>query len=313
MERKICLTLPVALPSLMYVVTIQSLEIAFCLAATWASWSQWMNGTKHYTENASISDNAAFAKDHAANAMNQAAQASIQSVHDTAKRAAEGVKGATESIYEGGKHVFEKAKETGDNFKESIGNAGETTAHQTSRIMSEAKDVLVERGKDAAHWAGDHLAHLGDDAADLLTRLRQRIMGIRQHGHNRSDHSQGMRINNGVTVKVLPDYYLIFLDVPGMPKESLHLHCARNQLLVYGSHEECLGGVGRACLERSVDEVFDLPEDANQMAIVSWIDLQVLIIKIPRRPLNQERSIPVSQRGSIDKVLEKVGLESPIV
>lgn len=114
------------------------------------------------------------------------------------------------------------------------------------------------------------------------------------------------------SIRVLPDEYLLFVDAPGIPAGNLNVHVVRDQLLVYGSHEECVEkGNRRACWDRTVEEVFDLPADAAQEKIESWLNLQVLAIRIPRKSLGADRVIKVAQKGggTLDRILEKVGLE----
>lgn len=111
-------------------------------------------------------------------------------------------------------------------------------------------------------------------------------------------------------VRILPEEYLVFIDIAGIPTSSLKVHIDGHQLLIYGEHEECITKGGRrACWERTIEEIFDLPEDADQEQVEAWVNLQVLHVKIPRKALKADRVIKVGHKGTIEKILEKVGFE----
>jgi HSP20 family molecular chaperone IbpA len=108
----------------------------------------------------------------------------------------------------------------------------------------------------------------------------------------------------------MPDDYLVFLDCPGVPGSALRVHLSRNQLLVSGEHEECFSrGMRRACWDRSVEEILELPDDADQEKVEAWMGLQVLVVRIPRKEVKVDKVVKVAEKGTIDKILERVGLE----
>lgn len=158
-------------------------------------------------------------------------------------------------------------------------------------------------------------------ASDMFFKMRQRLVGycarslrsvtLRVRSSADSIPAEGRHMEERAQIRVLPDEYLVFIDTPGIPLSLLHVQCSKNQLLVFGDHEECINRskVQRACWERTIDEVFDLPEDADQDHIQSWLHLQVLAIRIPRKTLQGERIIQVGQKSTFDRILENVGLE----
>jgi HSP20 family molecular chaperone IbpA len=58
-----------------------------------------------------------------------------------------------------------------------------------------------------------------------------------------------------------------------------------------------------------VEEVFELPEDADQERVEAWGTLGVLVVRVPRKALPAEKVVKVAQRGTLDRILERVGLE----
>lgn len=318
----------------MYVITIHGVGVMLCATAALSSWGQWFSpnatGDNHpdaIPSSVGPTENVRLAGEHAGAAFDQFTQAAKGSIEGGAAAAMEKLERVGEGVRENAADILHSSKEKGEHIVGQVKSNLSDLGERVKQTTGETTDYGRGMAKDAAHWTAEHFARLGYDANDLLARMRQRVMGIirtppratsssgAENGLEGAGH--GKLIASGVQVKVLPDYYLIFIDAAGIPITNLHIHCARSQLLVYGSHEECLkpegtGGV-RACIERAIDEVFELPEDADQLAIESWLHLQVLIVKVPRLPLDQERSIKVKQRGSLDKILEKVGLETPVI
>lgn len=119
-----------------------------------------------------------------------------------------------------------------------------------------------------------------------------------------------------------PDEYLLFVDVPGIPRPDLHVNVTRNHLIISGHHGACIRpakaatGEDRFCLERTVLEQVRLPEDIHQARMECRFKDGVLIVKMPKtglegKTLNVLEYVPTwSERAkeAKDAVLEKIGV-----
>lgn len=175
------------------------------------------------------------------------------------------------------------------------------TAHNIGQSLMNKTEEAVEWTSDKAHEAADWTR---EKTSSLLNNLRQRLTGI-------------PNLSSGgappIEVRNLPEDYLIFLAMAGIPRDKIKVQVARSRLMIWGSHEECLGKGGRrVCVERAVEESFDLPEDADAANISCWMELQVLVVRIPRRAIAPDHVVKVGERGTLDKILQKVGLEDEL-
>lgn len=192
--------------------------------------------------------------------------------------------------------------------KEAVKEAGQAVHHKSQSILEDVKEkshhageVIKEKAEDAASWTAEKAHEAASRAGTLFDRVRQRITGI-----------IASKAPSSPEVRVMPEDYIIFIGMPGIPKEKVTVQVARGQLMIWGSHEECIGKGGRrACVEHSIEDAFELPEDADQTAISCWTHLQVLTIRIPRKPILPDHVIKVGEKSTLDRILEKVGLEEP--
>ena len=192
-------------------------------------------------------------------------------------------------------HAHDAMREAG----QAIQQKGQSILEDVKEKSHHTTELIKEKAEDAAYWTADKAHEAAVKAGSLLDRVRQRLTGIV------ANKSLG-----STEIRVLPEDYIVFLSMPGIPRENITVQVARGQLMVWGSHEECVGKGGRrACVEHALEEAFELPEDADQTAITSWMHLQVLIIRIPRKPILPDHVIKVGEKSTLDKILEKVGLE----
>ena len=202
-------------------------------------------------------------------------------------------------------HAKDAASLAGEAVREKAHEYGEVAQGMTGTVKEKAEEAVEwtkEKAHGAAEWTKDKALHAQGAASDIFTRMRRRLTGIKA-----SDRVE----TQSVQVRVLPGEYLILIDAPGIPASSLNVHLSRSQLLIYGEHEEChTHAHRRTCWERAVEEIIELPEDANAEGVEAWLHLQVLVVRVPRRELPADRKVKVAQKGTIDKILEKVGLDT---
>lgn len=191
-----------------------------------------------------------------------------------------------ETIQQGAKQAISGAVSRGSEL------AREATDELSSMVQSgatETRDAAMDavewtRGKatDALHWTKE-AANTAQNKASRLLHHFQRIMGIQR------DPPQSVK------VRILPEEYYLVIDAPGLAVEAVTVQVARDQLIVTGQGERCWRGSRgqRVCVEKGVEEVFELPEDAEQAEIASWMDSQMLIVKIPRKAIVADHVVQV--------------------
>jgi len=119
-----------------------------------------------------------------------------------------------------------------------------------------------------------------------------------------------------------PDEYLLFLDVPGIPRSDLTCNITRNHLVVSGKHGSCIRpaktaeGEERFCVERAVLETIRIPEDVNSDHIECKFKDGVIITRMPKMAV-QGKKLPIHEyvpswseraKDMKDTVLEKIGV-----
>lgn len=212
---------------------------------------------------------------------------------------------AEQLYYDSKQHAKDAASLAGEAAREKVHEYGEAAQGVAGTVKEKAEGAVgwtKEKAHEAAEWTKDKALHARGAASDILTNMRRRLTGIKATDQAGS---------SPVQVRVLPGEYLILLDAPGIPASSLNVHLSSSQLLIYGEHEEChTHAHRRTCWERAVEEIIELPEDANVEDVEAWLHLQVLVVRVPRRELPADRKVKVAQKSTIDKILEKVGLDS---
>lgn len=87
-----------------------------------------------------------------------------------------------------------------------------------------------------------------------------------------------------------PDEYLLFIDVPGIPRQDLSVAISKSQVIVKGRHGSCIRPskskigkeVDRLCLDRKIEEYLRIPEDVDQSKIECKFKEGVLIVRMPK-------------------------------
>lgn len=152
-------------------------------------------------------------------------------------------------------------------------------------------DSLVQKAKETASAVKESLK---DTASSVKESFQD---ATKQHSSlfhpyaafadwwDQSNRAWPHSIANWGQFRSFPNEYVIYLDIPGIPKEELELRVRGRKLRVRGTHGTCVAGSGeidRYCLERQVERTFTLPEDV----VVDQVDVLLkdgmLMIKLPR-------------------------------
>lgn len=174
-----------------------------------------------------------------------------------------------ESILEKAKHgaqaVVENVASSGKKAKESIEDTGKKAASTISKKYEEniAKPLRHwTTGREEDLWSSHPWSHWFDSS-------RPWIHSVASLGQFRT----------------FPNEYIVYLDMPGVPKEEIEIFVRGHRLRVHGTHGTCLAGTGeidRFCLERQVDRSFNIPEDVALDHIEGLLKDGVLMLKLPR-------------------------------
>lgn len=168
--------------------------------------------------------------------------------------------------------LLEMAKETGKKMKESIGDTGK-----------KMKDTIEDSGKKAASTISQKYH---DNIASPLRHLVQRDEELFPWSHwFDSSRPWTHSIASLGQFRTFPNEYIVYLDMPGVPKEEIEMVIRGHRLRVHGTHGTCLAGSGeidRFCLERQVDRSFSIPEDVILDHVEGLLKDGVLMIKLPR-------------------------------
>lgn len=174
-----------------------------------------------------------------------------------------------ESLLEKAKHgaktVVENVASGGKKAKESIEDTGKKTASTISQKYQE------NIAKPLRHWT-----HGNRDDDLWSTPWSHWFDSSRPWTHSIASLSQ---------FRTFPNEYIVYLDMPGVPKEEIEIFVRGHRLRVHGTHGTCLAGAGeidRFCLERQVDRSFTIPEDVVLDHIEGLLKDGVLMLKLPR-------------------------------
>lgn len=170
-----------------------------------------------------------------------------------------------DTIYEKAKSVVENVASSGKKAKESIEDTGKKAASSISKKYEE------NIARPLRHFTSGHR----DD--DLWsTPWSQWFDSNRPWTHSIASLGQ---------FRTFPNEYIVYLDMPGVPKEEIEMFVRGHRLRVHGTHGTCLAGTGeidRFCLERQVDRSFSIPEDVVLDHVEGLLKDGVLMIKLPR-------------------------------
>jgi HSP20 family molecular chaperone IbpA len=175
-----------------------------------------------------------------------------------------------ESLFEkakqGAKTVVENVASGGKKAKESIEDTGKKAASTISQSYQE------NIAKPLRHWTH------GNRDEDLLSAAPWSHWFDSSRPWTHSVASLGQ-------FRTFPNEYIVYLDMPGVPKEEIEIFVRGHRLRVHGTHGTCLAGTGeidRFCLERQVDRSFTIPEDVIFDHIEALMKDGVLMLKLPR-------------------------------
>ena len=186
-------------------------------------------------------------------------------ITEKGESAVDKLEGKDETIYDKAKSVVENVASGGKRAKESIEDTGKKAASSISKKYEE------NIAKPLRHFAGSHR----DD--DLWsTPWSHWFDSNRPWTHSIASIGQ---------FRSFPNEYIVYLDMPGVPKEEIEIFVRGHRLRVHGTHGTCLAGTGeidRFCLERQVDRSFSIPEDVILDHVEGLLKDGVLMIKLPR-------------------------------
>ena len=180
------------------------------------------------------------------------------------EKAKHGAKSVVENVASGGKKAKESIEDTGKKMKESIEDTGKKAA---STISQKYQENIARPLRNWAHRDEDLFAH--NPWSHWFDSTRPWTHSIASLGQFRT----------------FPNEYIVYLDMPGVPKEEIDMFVRGHRLRVHGTHGTCLAGTGeidRFCLERQVDRSFSIPEDVVLDHIEGLLKDGVLMIKLPR-------------------------------
>lgn len=194
------------------------------------------------------------------------------------EKAKHGAKSVVENVASGGK----KAKESIEEMKESIEDTGRKAASTLSQKYQE------NIAKPLRHWVNRD--------EESLFPWGHWFDSSRPWTHAVASLGQ---------FRTYPNEYIVYLDMPGVPKEEIEMFVRGHRLRVHGTHGTCLSGTGeidRFCLERQVDRSFSIPEDVVLDHIEGLLKDGVLMIKLPRLQDEDEDEEDDEEEGGISSV-----------
>ena len=95
-------------------------------------------------------------------------------------------------------------------------------------------------------------------------------------------------------VRKFPHHYLVVAEVPGIPKEKLHVTVGKDLVTIKGMHDICIPKpvistasaekekVKDICIERSIEKAFKIPPDVNYERVEAKIKDGILILIMER-------------------------------
>lgn len=172
--------------------------------------------------------------------------------------------------------LFEKAKHGAKNVVDNVGSCGkkakegiEDTGKKAASTLSQKYEENIAR--PLRHWSSGHREE------DLWSAPWSNWFdSTRPFTHSVASLGQ---------FRTFPNEYIVYLDMPGVPKEEIEIFVRGHRLRVHGTHGTCLAGTGevdRFCLERQVDRSFTIPDDVILDHVEGLIKDGVLMLKMPR-------------------------------
>lgn len=150
---------------------------------------------------------------------------------------------------------------------------------------------LLQKAKDTASAVKDSLHDTASAVKDSFQDPSRHASSL-LHPYNafaewweQSSRTWPHSIANWGQLRSFPNEHVIYLDVPGIPKEELQVRVRGRRLRVRGTHGTCVAGSGeidRYCLERQVERTFAIPDDVVVDQIDALLKDGMLMIKLPR-------------------------------
>lgn len=165
--------------------------------------------------------------------------------------------------------LFEKAKQGAKSAVEKAKENIEDTGKKAASTISKKYEENI--AKSLRHWTSGR-----DDDLSALSPWSHWFDSARPWTHSVASLGQ---------FRTFPNEYIVYLDMPGVPKEEIEIFVRGHRLRVHGTHGTCLAGTGeidRFCLERQVDRSFAIPEDVVLDHIEGLLKDGVLMLKLPR-------------------------------
>jgi HSP20 family molecular chaperone IbpA len=182
-----------------------------------------------------------------------------------------------DSLFEKAKNVVENVASSGKKAKDTIEDKGKRAASSISHKYEEAI------ARPFRHWtAGKGLRGSDEDFWNAMSPWSHWFDSSRPWTHSVASLGQ---------FRTFPNEYIVYLDLPGVPKEEIEIFVRGHRLRVHGTHGTCLAGSGeidRFCLERQVDRSFSVPEDVIVDHIEGLLKDGVLMLKLPRLQEEEE-------------------------
>lgn len=159
-----------------------------------------------------------------------------------------------------------------------------STEEQDESLLKKAKDTTTkakETIQDTASSVKESLKETGKRASSSLFHPYNTFADWWDNPSKMWPHA----VANWGQFRSFPNEYVIYLDVPGIPKEELEVRIKGRRLRVRGTHGTCVAGGGeidRYCLERQVERSFTLSDDVVIDHVDALLKDGMLMIKLPR-------------------------------
>lgn len=227
-----------------------------------------------------------------------------------------------DEITEKASHAKETLKETGHNVVEGTKELGEDIGHKFQELR--------KYGSCMINWTLTFLRSSREDLYEPMVRMMKHALNVFEEEDRfmenpipAAKHGWPSRFETNPKIwREYPDEFLLFVDVPGIPRSELSCNITRNHLVIFGQHGACLRpaktaqGEERFCLERGIMETIRLPEDVNAEHLQCKFKDGILIVQMPKTAVHgmkvpvQEYKPSWSERAKDvkDSIMEKVGI-----
>ena len=116
------------------------------------------------------------------------------------------------------------------------------------------------------------------------------------------------------------DEDLVYVDVPGIPKNEVHVKLLGEKILVSAEHETCFKNLhpskseekttasGPLCVHRKYDKCFRIPSDIDKQYIRTYYKDGIVVIRLPRiHALRKDLPISFFPESLKDQIKDKFG------